>query len=149
MFSPYKHALYLKVVPNKFGKHVVKVVNTIGIQGLDQEEGEFDAHLDYNGVIRKLDAYWLAANTGLRTAMKKSNDIYAAAATSDVDYMSRLCRHDSEVSPYNANTSGRNCTRSEGKVMILASVHDTYPKPDRSKTYWMSFDSLDTALLFR
>jgi D-lactate dehydrogenase len=144
-----ERALYLKVVPDKFGKHVVKVVNTLGIRGLDQEEGEFDAHLDHNGVIRKLDAYWLAADTGLRTAMKKSNDTYGTAAASDVDYKNRLCRHDSQVSRYNADTSGCDCNRSEGKVMILASVHDTFPKPDRSKTYWMSFDSLDTALLFR
>jgi D-lactate dehydrogenase len=140
--------LYLKLVPDKFGKHVVKVVNTLGIRGLDQEEGEFDTHLDHNGVIRKLDVYWLAANTGLRTAMEKSNDIYGTAADSDVDYKSRLCRHGSEVSRYNANTLGCDCNCSEGKVMILASMHDTCPKPDRSKTYWMPFDSLDTTLLF-
>ena len=53
------------------------------------------------------------------------------------------------VSRYNADTSGTDVNRSEGKVLILATVHDTFPRPSEKRTFWLSFDSLDTALDFR
>jgi D-lactate dehydrogenase len=56
---------------------------------------------------------------------------------------------DSKVSRFNADTKGCECNRSEGKVLILASVHDTFPAPKRDKTYWLSFTDLDMALKFR
>jgi D-lactate dehydrogenase len=31
----------------------------------------------------------------------------------------------------------------------LASVHDTFPAPEKDKSYWLSFDDLETALKFR
>lgn len=144
-----ERALYLKVVPDKFGKSTVKIVNTLGIEGLDNEEGEFDSHIRYDGVIRKLDKYVKSVKEGLTNTMKKSNDSYGKKAASDRDYKNRLCMHESEVNRYNADTRGCDCNRSEGKVLILASVHDTFPKPASAKTFWISFDKFDTALQFR
>ena len=82
--------------------------------------------------------------------MKKSNDTYGKSPASDVDYKNRLCQPNSNnVCRYNADTSGCDCNRSEGKVLILASVHDTFAPPKESKTFWISFNSLETALQFR
>jgi len=54
-----------------------------------------------------------------------------------------------EVSRCNADTKGEDCNRSEGKVFILATVHDTFEKPERETSFWVSFASLDAALAFR
>jgi D-lactate dehydrogenase (quinone) len=145
-----ERALYLKVVPDKFGCKVVKVVNTLGIQELDEEEGEFESHLKHTGVVRALDQYMKSVQGEHDNRMKKSNNgPFGKAAASHVEYRNQICQDDDKVSRYNADTSGRECNRSEGKVLILASVHDTFPKPARSKTFWISFDSLETTLAFR
>jgi D-lactate dehydrogenase len=144
-----ERALYLKVDKDKYGKAVVKVVNTLGVKGLDNEEGEFVAHLRHDGLIRLMDSYVDKVRGGYESRMKKSNDTYGKAPASDVDYKTRLCNHDHQVSRFNADTSGCDCNRSEGKVLVLASVHDTYEPPKASKTFWVSFDSLETALEFR
>ena len=152
-------ALYLKVLPDKFGKATVKIVNTLGIQDLDSEEGEFNAHIRHEGIIRSLDKY--VASIGLSSQssninasaplrMKQSNHTHGTKPASDANYKNHLCHHeDNEVNRYNADIRGEACNRSEGKVIILASVHDTFPKPTSTKTFWISFDSLDTALQFR
>eukprot|EP00980_Cylindrotheca_fusiformis_P019323 scaffold6638_cov127-Cylindrotheca_fusiformis.AAC.7 len=142
-------ALYLKVDKDKFGRPVVKIVNTLGVNGLDKEEGEFEAHIRHDGLIRLMDAYVEKVKGGFENTMKKSNDTFGKAAASDVEYKKRLCNHNKQVSRFNADTSGCECNRSEGKVMVLASVHDTFEPPKTSKTFWVSFDSLDTALKFR
>ena len=146
-----ERALYLKVAIDKFGTPVLKVVNTLGVKGFDREEGEFTSHLSHDGVIPLLDSYVVAVKGGHPNGrMKTSNDgTYGNAPASDVDYKNRLCQFDSGISRYNADTSGCDCNRSEGKVLILASVHDTFPKPTTSKTYWVSLDSLETTLQFR
>eukprot|EP00934_Nitzschia_sp_Nitz4_P006687 Nitzschia sp. Nitz4//scaffold176_size46146//8139//10239//NITZ4_007188-RA/size46146-augustus-gene-0.0-mRNA-1//1//CDS//3329539003//6677//frame0 len=144
-----ERALYLKVVPDKFGKQVVKVVNTLGIEGFDVEEGEFDAHLDHAGAIPKLDSYVQAIGAGGHVSMKKSNKTCGQHPAHDIEYKERLCDDTSDISRFNADTRGFECCRSEGKVMILASVHDTFAKPEKAKTFWMSFNTLDTALQFR
>lgn len=144
-----ERALYLKVVADKFGKSTVIVVNTLGVEGLDSEEGEFESHLRHDGVIRVLDTYTSAVKAGLSNKMKKSNDTHGKKPASDTQYKTRLCQHGKEVNRYNADTRGCDCNRSEGKVLILASVHDTFPKPAKSKTFWISFDSFETALKFR
>lgn len=62
------------------------------------------------------------------------------------------CGHDHKgrsVSRYNADTKGIDCNRSEGKVLILATVHDTFPKADEQKSYWISCKDFDTAQAFR
>ena len=144
-----ERALYLKVIPDKFGKPVVKIVNRLGIGTLDNEEGEFDYHLRHDGVVPKLDRYVEFVEAGQDRRMKRSNQTYGKAPASDQDYKTRLCQFDDTVSRYNADTNGCECNRSEGKVLILASVHDTFPRPSRSKTFWISFDSLETTLKFR
>ena len=49
------------------------------------------------------------------------------------------------VSRYNADTAGPDPNRSEGKVLILATVHDTFPKPKRTSTLWLSVPDFATA----
>jgi D-lactate dehydrogenase len=144
-----ERALYLRVDKDKYGNPVVKVINTLGVNGLDREEGEFESHLRHDGVIPLIDSYVEKVKGGHAPVMKKSNDTYGKAPASDTDYKNRLCQHDHQVSRFNADTSGCDCNRSEGKVLILASVHDTFAPPATSKTYWISFDSLETALEFR
>ena len=148
-----ERALYLKVVPDQLGVKVVKVVNTLGITDLDEEEGEFTSHLGHRGVIRAMDAYVRAVKGNYDNRMKRSNKgRYGTAAASQLGYKQQLCQNDDDqVCRYNADTSdgGCECNRSEGKVIILASVHDTFSRPSKSKTFWVSFDSLDTALAFR
>lgn len=144
-----ERALYLKVGHDKFGKSVVKVVNTLGIKGLDGEEGEFESHLRHDSIIRQLDQYISTIQAGVKSTMKKSNDTFGKNPASDTEYKSRLCRHGREVNRFNADTKGCDCNRSEGKVLILASVHDTFPKPATAKTFWISFNSFETALQFR
>ena len=147
-----ERALYLKVDHDKYHKPIVKVVNTLGIKGLDGEEGEFVAHKRYDGLIPSLDKYLKKiqdhdGESALK--MKTSNHTYGKNPAHDLDYKERLCKYDNEVSRFNADTKGCDCNRSEGKVVILASVHDTFPTPPKAKTYWLSFDSLDTALRFK
>ncbi|KAL3944980.1 MAG: hypothetical protein SGBAC_000956 [Bacillariaceae sp.] len=144
-----ERALYLKVDKDKYGKPIVKVVNNLGIQGLDKEEGEFEAHLQHDGVIPLIDSVAERVQGGHDTRVRTSNGTYGKAPAHDTKYKTKLCEHDQNVSRYNADTSGCDCNRSEGKVLILASVHDTFATPKSSKTYWISFDELSTALEFR
>ena len=48
------------------------------------------------------------------------------------------------VSRFNPDTTGPEPNRFEGKVLILASVHDTFPTPTRSTTLWISVDDFAT-----
>jgi D-lactate dehydrogenase len=144
-----ERALYLKVDCDKYGKSSVKVINTLGVKGLDGEEGEFESHIRHDGVIRTLDTYISSVKAGVTHIMKKSNDTHGKKPASDTEYKTRLCKHGKEVNRYNADLKGCDCNRSEGKVLILASVHDTFPKPSKAKTFWISFDSFETALQFR
>lgn len=47
------------------------------------------------------------------------------------------------------HTKGIDCNRSEGKVLILATVHDTFPKALEQKSFWISCKDFDTALALR
>ncbi len=144
-----ERALYIKVDHDKFGKSIVKVVNTLGIKGLDSEEGEFESHSRYDSIFHQLDSYVSTIQAGVKSVMKKSNDTYGKKPASDTEYKVRLCQHGKEVNRYNADTRGCDCNRSEGKVLILASVHDTFSKPSKAKTFWISFNSFETAIQFR
>jgi D-lactate dehydrogenase len=159
-----ERALYLKIDKDeKTNKKVVKIVNTLGIEGFDQQEGEFNGHSDdkETGVIAALNSFVQSIagkqqqqqqqdTSVVAMMMKKSNNsYYGQTPASDVDYKNRVCQDDHQVSRCNADTRGCECNRSEGKVMILASVHDTFQGPERSKTFWVSFDTLDSALEFR
>jgi len=46
--------------------------------------------------------------------------------------------NESTVSRFNADTTGLECCRSEGKVLILATMHDTYPIPKKSQLVWVA-----------
>ncbi len=141
--------MYLKVVPDKYGKHIVKVVNTLGIEELDSEEGEFVAHKGWDGVIPKLDSYIEVVKNESDNTMKKSNTTYGKRQSHDSNYKENLCTVDHKVSRFNADTKGIDCNRSEGKVLILATVHDTFQAPSKSKSYWLSFDDLQTTIKFK
>jgi D-lactate dehydrogenase len=141
--------LYLKVVPDKYGKHIVKVVNTLGIEDLDSEEGEFVAHKSWDGVIPKLDSYIDVVKNQQDNTMKNSNDTYGKHQSHDSNYKENLCTVDNNVSRFNADTKGLDCNRSEGKVLILATVHDTFESPSKSKSYWLSFEDLETTVKFK
>ena len=144
-----ERALYLKVDTDKFGRSAVKIVNRLGVKGFDTEEGEIDCHLRHDGDVPKLDTYLHYTQNRPDTRPRHSNDTYGKLPASDSGYKEKLCMMDDTVSRYNADTSGCDCNRSEGKVLILATVHDTFPKPMNAKTFWMSFDSLQTTLNFR
>lgn len=140
------HACISKVSKNKFGENVVNVVNSLGINGIEDEnfpDGKGSA-------VDQLDAYQRDVREGYTRAMAYSSDsVHGNASAHDESYAQRICEHDATVSRCNANCHGSDCNRSEGKVLILATVHDTFPKPVATKTFWISFDNLQTALAFR
>ena len=53
---------------------------------------------------------------------------------SDKTYADNVCHIDHQVSRFNADTKGPAPNRCEGKVLILASIHDTFPTP---KKVWL------------
>ena len=139
-------ALYLRVKKTKFGETTVEVVNTLGIDGLEDSEyckGAYDA-------LKAMDNYQQDIKAGIQRKMGySSNSVNGTAKASDTQYATRVCQQDREVSRCNADCQGADCNRSEGKVLILATVHDTFPKPQATKTFWLSFHDLNTTLAFR
>jgi len=157
-----ERALYLKVRKNKWNENVVEVVNTLGIEGMHDKhlpEGRERKHMD--SVAYRLDTWsrWIRDGrvqdmryscTATASEDNNNDSKFGNAPASDTDYVRRVCQYNSsEVSRYNADTRGPDPNRSEGKVVILATVHDTFEKPRRTKSFWISFDSLETALQFR
>lgn len=139
-------AMYIKVWKNKFGENIVSVVNTLGIIGIEDD----NFHEQKGSAVEQLDSYQRDVRDGYSRAMARSSDSpHGKAAAHDTTYGTRVCEHDSNVSRCNANCNGSDCNRSEGKVLILATVHDTFEKPEATKTFWISFDDLSTALDFR
>ena len=61
------------------------------------------------------------------------------------DYASSVCTLDSTVSRFNAAITGPEPCRCEGKVLTLASVHETFPKPTQQRCLWLSCKDLRTA----
>ena len=70
-------------------------------------------------------------------------------ASHDAEYPERVCRLDGGVSRFNADTRGVEAVRSEGKVLILASVHSTFPKPQRTQTLWIGCRDFSVAHALR
>ena len=139
-------ALYLRVKQNKFGENIVEVVNTLGIKGIEDDDFPYQK----GNVIDQLDLYQNDVRNGYSRAMASSSDSpNGRAPASDSSYADHVCTLDDSVSRYNADCKGTDCNRSEGKVMILATVHDTFPRPSRTRHFWMSFSDLDTAMAFR
>jgi len=140
-------ALYAKVYQNKWGKNVVEVVNTLGIEGI--EDSNF---VNNSGTaIEQLDVYARDVQTGYQRPMAKSSDsVHGKAMASDRAYTENVCKtSQSSVNRFNADTKGEDCNRSEGKVLILATVHDTFPKAKDKRSFWISCENIETALAFR
>jgi D-lactate dehydrogenase len=143
-----ERALYLKVSTNKWKENVIEVVDTLGVKSFEEKEMQEGRARKMDSVAYRIDTWSRYIHEGLERDMRYTIKGVKAPA-SDKDYVQRLCRHDSEVSRCNADTRGPELNRSEGKVVILATVHDTFPKPKKTKTFWLGFDSLETALAFR
>lgn len=52
-------------------------------------------------------------------------------------YRQHVCALDGGVARSNADTRGPPPCRSEGKVLLLASVHDTFPLPVAQRVLWV------------
>ena len=144
-------ALYAKVSQNKWGKRVVEIINTLGIEGI--EDSDFPNNS--GSVVEQLDIYAHDIKTGYDRPMATSSDSAdGKAKASDRDYPSIVCEcgddhKGSAVSRYNADTKGKDCNRSEGKVLILATVHDTFSRAREQKSFWISCQDFETAQAFR
>lgn len=139
-------ALYCKVSRNKWGDNVVEVVNTLGIEGL--EDSDFQEHSGENPV-QKLDIYANDVRQGYRRTMAKSSKTGLQTKASDTEYQEKVCQYTKEVSRHNSDTTGEDCNRSEGKVLILATVHDTFQAPSKKRMFWVSFPDMETTAAFR
>lgn len=71
-------------------------------------------------------------------------DPSCSRASSWPSYAKDLRQFDTQVARYNADITGPDCCRSEGKVMILASIHDTYPIV-KDRLVWVSCKDYETA----
>lgn len=139
-------ALYCRVSRNKWGENTVEVVNTLGIEGL--EDSDFQEHSGENPV-QKLDVYANDVRQGYRRTMAKSSKAGLQVKASDTDYQEKVCQYTKEVSRHNSDTTGEDCNRSEGKVLILATVHDTFQAPTKKRMFWVSFPDMETTAAFR
>jgi D-lactate dehydrogenase len=140
-------AMFAKVYQDKWGKNIVEVVNTLGIEGIEDED-----FVNNSGTaIEQLDIYANDVKNGYERPMANSSkNECGQAMASDREYAESVCKTDeSSISRYNADTKGLECNRSEGKVLILATVHDTFQKAQTKKTLWVSTTDLDTSLAFR
>ena len=129
-----ERALYCKVDADSR----VLLVNELGIDGLP--EGEFP--LDQPEGVALLEAYEAAVgkkSAGLSTATD------CTRRASDTAYGRRMALMDGDISRFNADTRGPHVNRCEGKVLILATVHDTYALPKRKRSLWVSTDSTERA----
>ena len=117
--------LYAKVDVN--GK--VQLVNTLGLKGDGPE------------LYKKLESGALSQDD--------VDSHCKLAASEQHSYRASVCKCEGhagkQVSRFNANTTGEAPNRSEGKVLILASVHDTFPKPKKASTLWISVNDFATA----
>ena len=107
----------------------VEVVNTLGIH----EDGE-------DALFSRVEAGAVSPEDFIL-----SGDGTQRPASSAREYCEHVCRLDSQVARFNADTSGIEPCRSEGKVMILATLHDSFPAPRERETLWISCESLEQA----
>jgi D-lactate dehydrogenase (quinone) len=145
-----ERALYLKITENKWQQRIVQVVNTLDVDGLEDREERLRQNYRpvMDSVPYRLDTFGKYIKMG-------DHDMYyttdgSQRAASDTNYAHRLTQlSDTAVNRSNADTHGPDCCRCEGKVIVLATVHDTFPMPQSTKTFWVSFNSLTTAQQFR
>ncbi len=67
----------------------------------------------------------------------------ARPASDAARYARALAAQDGAVTRFNADTRGPEPVRSEGHVLVLASVHDSFARPASSETLWIATDSFD------
>jgi D-lactate dehydrogenase (quinone) len=152
-----ERALYVKVDEDKWGRQIVRVVNTLDVDGLEDREEKLGRNYRpvMDSVPYRLDTFGKYIKAGDKDMYYTTDNCQRAA--SDTGYAERLCQKQEEdasssknvVNRSNADTHGPECCRCEGKVIVLATVHDTFPKPKSTKTFWLSFDSLELAQQFR
>jgi D-lactate dehydrogenase len=148
-----ERALYLHVETNKWNDKIVKIVNSLGIEGMEDPQSNRARKMD--STPSRIDTWSRWISHGYERTMRYSDEMspHGSVPASDVTYGERLCSpatsDQDRLSRFNADTRGPDPNRSEGKVVILATVHDTFPKPQQTKTFWVSMDSLETALAFR
>eukprot|EP00428_Durinskia_dybowskii_P008077 CAMPEP_0170289438 /NCGR_PEP_ID=MMETSP0116_2-20130129/44786_1 /TAXON_ID=400756 /ORGANISM="Durinskia baltica, Strain CSIRO CS-38" /LENGTH=697 /DNA_ID=CAMNT_0010540875 /DNA_START=88 /DNA_END=2179 /DNA_ORIENTATION=+ len=116
-----ERALYLKV--NADGN--VEVVNTLGLN----DGGDPIAFLDSHDTL-SADAVNLKG--GGICSWPRYDDVVRAY-------------NENKVSRFNADMTGIDCCRSEGKVMILATMHDTFDIPKKSQIVWVACKDLAAA----
>jgi D-lactate dehydrogenase len=142
-------ALYVRVKGmNKWHENVLEIVNTLDIEGLNDRDF---LPTNWSSPLKQLDLYARDVKNGFRRKMSWTSSQLPTSSrmASDTDYATRVCQCDHSVSRFNADTRGEDCNRSEGKVLILATVHDTFPKPKSTQSFWIAFQDLETALFFR
>mmetsp|Transcript_4244 Transcript_4244/g.9804 ORF Transcript_4244/g.9804 Transcript_4244/m.9804 type:complete len:635 (+) Transcript_4244:2-1906(+) len=120
-------ALYCRV--SKDGQ--VELVNTLGLKAPESPEG----------ILSFLEQ--------ATTLTESDVDPKCSRAASYPDYPKHLTTFDGKVSRYCADVAGEDCNRSEGKVLILATVHDTFPLPQESKFVWIACKDFATANLIK
>ena len=143
-----ERALYLKIKQDKWNQPIIEIVNTLGIKKLQDSKPIVGADTKHYNSVYKLDAFMETLKHGFLQRMCVT-DLPQTGPAHDHEYRTKVCQHNDTVTRYNADTKGIDCNRSEGKVIILATVHDTFPKPTRTKTFWIGFDTMDLALEFR
>lgn len=116
-----ERALFCKIGAD--GK--VELVDTLGLKSKDSHAVKF-----------------LDSTTSLD---EEDLDPACKAPASFPDYAKNVIKLDDSVARYNADLSGIDCNRSEGKVMILATLHDTFPMPAKSRLAWVSCKDFETA----
>lgn len=115
-----ERALYAKI--SETGE--VEIVNTLGLK----DGGDAVAFLD-----------------GAKKLTPEDLDAQCKAPGSLPDYANQLRILDKGISRSNADTSGIDCCRSEGKVMILATLHDTFEFPKKIEQIWVACKDYATA----
>jgi D-lactate dehydrogenase (quinone) len=143
-----ERALYLKINQDKWQQPVVEIVNTLGIKKLQDTKPIVGPGTKHYNAVYKLDAFSETIKHGFHQNMCVT-DLPQPGAAHDHQYRTSICQHDHTLTRFNADTRGLDCNRSEGKVIILATIHDTFPKPQQQKSFWIGFDSMDLALEFR
>jgi len=131
-----ERALWAKVT--KDGQ--VQVYNTTGFDAPTEEE-----------LLEMIDSGNLASTSSSSSSSSTTSASFSPGLSSDAKrYCQSLCTiNDGKVSRCNADTRGIDPVRSEGKVLILASVHETFPVPESTRNVWVSCNSLQTAQLFK
>ena len=135
----------------------VLVFNSTGIgseDGLDVEGQEpfLVKESDQAAILALIEAGGETSDKERGSAQYEKADKKLTRATrkslvaSDAERYSRdICELNGSVSRFNADTRGIDPVRSEGKVLLLASVHDTFPVPRCTRTYWVACDTLVAA----